>query len=283
MRVILILSFLFMNAGLFAQATDNGENISRKLAGRVGCGLRQQSYTMPAILIDTLKQKGLDPRTGKTMRSHAAAQSGNETVVRLRCGYVQEYPEGPMYIIDNLVFRSLDDFELKTGGKLDPDSIDSITVLNGPFAAALYGSAAMKGAVVITTKLKTRTLKEVIVVSGGCRRGCGRSYVTQSRTIFQRRDSLALQGGQVLPGLKIFPNPVTRGSDFSIAGLPLQQKEMLLQVLDAGGKLIRQERRSVAKGVQTLSADAKWSTGVYYIRVIDTEGNSITQGRFLVQ
>jgi len=37
-------------------------------------------------------------------------------------------------------------------GDIDPDNIESISVLKGPNAAALYGSAAANGAIVITTK-----------------------------------------------------------------------------------------------------------------------------------
>lgn len=51
----------------------------------------------------------------------------------------------PLYILDGVPIRgSIED--------LSPDDIESINVLKGPNAAALYGSAAQNGAVVITTR-----------------------------------------------------------------------------------------------------------------------------------
>src|SRR5690606_19822025 len=54
----------------------------------------------------------------------------------------------PLYIVDGVPGNVSD---------LNPDDIESINVLKGPNAAALYGSQASNGAIVVTTKTGTGT------------------------------------------------------------------------------------------------------------------------------
>ena len=61
-----------------------------------------------------------------------------------------------LYVIDGLPFDS-DTFDLS------PDDIDTYTVLKGPAAAALYGSRAQFGAILITTKKGDKNKKGVSV------------------------------------------------------------------------------------------------------------------------
>lgn len=51
----------------------------------------------------------------------------------------------PLYVVDGVPIRGNPD-------NLNPDNIESINILKGPNAAALYGSAAQNGAIVIETK-----------------------------------------------------------------------------------------------------------------------------------
>lgn len=61
-----------------------------------------------------------------------------------------------LYVVDGLPFNS-DTFDLS------PDDIDTYTVLKGPAAAALYGSRAQNGAILITTKKGNKNKKGVTV------------------------------------------------------------------------------------------------------------------------
>jgi TonB-linked SusC/RagA family outer membrane protein len=66
----------------------------------------------------------------------------------------------PLFIVDGMPISNVNYGADYRGGKdrgnaaadIDPNSIESITVLKGPNAAAIYGSLAANGAVVITTK-----------------------------------------------------------------------------------------------------------------------------------
>lgn len=82
------------------------------------------------------------------------------------------YNQQPLYVVDGVILRSegqygaagrnnggyYDDQRIRGNGILDvnPEDIESITILKGASATALYGSDAANGVVVVTTKKGTR-------------------------------------------------------------------------------------------------------------------------------
>ena len=67
----------------------------------------------------------------------------------------------PLFVVDGVPISNNNDgtvtnsggFELPNGvADIDPNNIESINVLKGPSAAALYGIRASNGVIVITTK-----------------------------------------------------------------------------------------------------------------------------------
>jgi TonB-linked SusC/RagA family outer membrane protein len=61
----------------------------------------------------------------------------------------QNYSGDPADLTNNLLFGATN---TNRGADINPDDIESITVLKGPAAAALYGIGAANGAIIITTK-----------------------------------------------------------------------------------------------------------------------------------
>ena len=53
-------------------------------------------------------------------------------------------PNDPIYVVDGMPVPSI--------SRLNPNDVESITVLKGANAAALYGSEGVNGAIMITTK-----------------------------------------------------------------------------------------------------------------------------------
>ena len=100
--------------------------------------------------------------------SQSSAGLGGAVKVRIRGSRSVTGSNQPLYVIDGIPVNStLKDFTVSSlGGMYDvqnrdggdgisnynPDDIESINVLKGPAAAALYGSSAANGAVLITTK-----------------------------------------------------------------------------------------------------------------------------------
>lgn len=86
---------------------------------------------------------------GIQVRSQSAAALGRSTEVRLRgiSGLSGGGP-GALYVVDGTILPSVDD--------INNDDIESISILQGPAAAAQFGSQAAAGAIVITMKKAKR-------------------------------------------------------------------------------------------------------------------------------
>lgn len=100
--------------------------------------------------------------------SRSASGLGGSVKVRLRGARSVTGSNQPLYVIDGVPINSMSkELTMTTlGGKnnasnrdggdgisnLNPDDIESVNILKGPAAAALYGSSAANGVIVITTK-----------------------------------------------------------------------------------------------------------------------------------
>lgn len=86
--------------------------------------------------------------------------TGTSARVRIRGANSINLSNEPLLIIDNVrVNNSFNSFSIGTGGQsvsrlndLNPDEIESIDILKGPAASALYGTAAANGVIQVTTK-----------------------------------------------------------------------------------------------------------------------------------
>ena len=98
--------------------TTRGTNVNNALAGKVA---------------------------GVQVRSQSAAALGRNTTIRLRgASGFGSGNEGALYVVDGTILPNADDINM--------DDIEDVSVLQGPSAAALLGSQASRGAILITTK-----------------------------------------------------------------------------------------------------------------------------------
>ena len=87
-------------------------------------------------------------------------QTGSGSRIRIRGQSSLSLSNQPLFVIDGIRMSSqADDTNLPTGGAtpsrigdINPDEIENIEIIKGPSAAALYGTAAANGVVVINTK-----------------------------------------------------------------------------------------------------------------------------------
>lgn len=119
----------------------------------VGYGVQRKSDVTGAIskvessdLMNRTVTSAVDALGGKTSGVQllsTSAAPGESPVIRVR-GYSSNYSSEPLYIVDGLKVRSI--------GDIDPSEIESMEILKDAASAAIYGSEAGNGVVIITTK-----------------------------------------------------------------------------------------------------------------------------------
>lgn len=95
---------------------------------------------------------------GVQFRSQSGAKLNSQSFARIRGGLLLSGDVGAIYVVDGTIVGDAYD--------IDPNSVESINVLKGANATALFGSRAANGAVIITTK-KAAAGKTSLDVSQG--------------------------------------------------------------------------------------------------------------------
>ncbi|WP_373941248.1 TonB-dependent receptor plug domain-containing protein [Polaribacter sejongensis] len=107
--------------------------------------------------------------SGVTVTSSGGAP-GSSAVIMIRGGTSITGNNQPLMIVDGLPIDNSTDSSSEVASTnrasdLNPEDIESITVLKGPAAAALYGIQAAEGAVIITTKRGKEGMSKVFLSS----------------------------------------------------------------------------------------------------------------------
>jgi TonB-linked SusC/RagA family outer membrane protein len=114
--------------------------------------------TVSGEQINTTRQLNLNNAlagkvAGVQVQSQAAGKLGAETAVRLRGENGITGPSTALYVVNGTQINSAND--------INPDDIESMSILAGPAAASLFGPAGANGAIVITTKRGKRGEKGI--------------------------------------------------------------------------------------------------------------------------
>ncbi|MFT4203495.1 MAG: SusC/RagA family TonB-linked outer membrane protein [Chitinophagaceae bacterium] len=116
--------------------------------------LRSAAYNAQIVTgeqLNTIRQPDLNNAlagkvAGLQVRSQSAAKLGSQSAIRLRgaTGFSTGTDNSPIYVVDGTILPNINN--------LDQDDIETLNVLQGPAAGALFGSQGANGAIVITTK-----------------------------------------------------------------------------------------------------------------------------------
>jgi TonB-linked SusC/RagA family outer membrane protein len=137
---------------------SNAKNLSEVVVTALGIKkeVKRLGYSVQEIKGEELvKARDQNPLTGLTgkiagLSVGPSAELLRKPVVLLRGNEIN------LYVVDGIPISS-------DTWNISPDDIESITVLKGPTAAALYGSRAGAGAILITTKKANRSRKGFVV------------------------------------------------------------------------------------------------------------------------
>ncbi|GAA4447528.1 SusC/RagA family TonB-linked outer membrane protein [Nibrella saemangeumensis] len=174
---------------------------------------------------------------GVQVTSSAGGMSGSSRII-IRGNSSLSGNSQPLYVIDGVPIdnsnrRAIGSFQLQSGldggdgiSNINPNDIESMTILKGPNGAALYGQLGANGVIIITTKSGRRNRKPSIQYSGSYSVGnalvkpdyqneYGQGYNGLFTFYRQANGQVvpytpALTGG--IPKLSAGRNPTTRGS-----------------------------------------------------------------------
>ncbi len=207
---------------------------------------RALGYAVTELGADEISQKS-EPDIIKSLQGKVAGvnivgvggSAGAETKISIRGNSSLLGNNQPLYVVDGVPF---DNTTYATGGfttgtarsgrgyDLDPNNVESMTVLKGAAAAALYGSRASNGVIVITTKAGKKMQKKGLEVS------LNTSYSVEEVSNLPEYQTRYTQGNNFL---YVDGNFGTWGAPFDLNSAPWQvpQNAALIKSIDpATGK-----------------------------------------------
>jgi len=138
-------------------ATATGQDLRRREIGSAVANIRVEELELATVA--TMSQL-LQARAPGVVVNQSSGTTGAGSKVRIRGNNSMSLSNAPMLVIDGVrVYNAESSLGFGVGGQtpsrlddLNPEDIESIEILRGPAAAALYGTAAANGVIQVTTK-----------------------------------------------------------------------------------------------------------------------------------
>ena len=170
----IVVTSSIMDVSLYA-----GESLDEVVITALGIKKERKSlgYAVQAVKSEALLEgnksslvNGLQGKVSGVTIVNSGGAPGSSAIIMIRGGSSITGNNQPLFIvdglpIDNSTSSSLQVASANRASDINPEDIESISVLKGPAAAALYGIQAAEGAVIITTK-KGKAGASVVTYSG---------------------------------------------------------------------------------------------------------------------
>lgn len=142
--------------------TGYAQTTTKKMTGSVGVLTQDAIKNKPATSIDAMMQGEI---AGVAVQS-VSGQPGTQSKIRIRGTNNLSGNSDPLWVVDGVPLQGtspdLTSDQIKTGGfddifvsgigGINPHDIENVTILKDAAAAAIYGSRAANGVIVVTTK-----------------------------------------------------------------------------------------------------------------------------------
>ena len=131
-------------------------DVEKKSFGNVVATINADSLVGKAPITNV--NELLQARTAGVQVIQGTGQTGASSSIRIRGASSLSLTNEPLIIVDGVRFdnspasSNFSSIRVNRLGTLNPDEIENMDIIKGPSAAALYGTAAANGVVVITTK-----------------------------------------------------------------------------------------------------------------------------------
>ena len=155
-KVVKVKSDKFIDVTLY----ENSKSIKEVVVTALGVEKRYNSlgYAVQEVKGEDLrKARDQNPITGLTGKVSGLSVGANSEMLR-KPSMILRGNTLELYVVDGVPISS-------DTWNISPDDIETMTVLKGPTAAALYGSRAMNGALLITTKKGNKNKKTTVEIN----------------------------------------------------------------------------------------------------------------------
>ncbi len=155
-----------INAGTIDVTLQAGDLLDEVIITALGIKKEKRAlgYAVQAVESDALMEgnqtnmvNGLQGKVSGVTVVNSGGAPGSSSIILIRGGSSITGNNQPLFVvdgipIDNSTSSSLEVASTNRASDINPEDIESVSVLKGPAAAALYGIQAAGGAVIITTK-----------------------------------------------------------------------------------------------------------------------------------
>ncbi|MEO5788102.1 SusC/RagA family TonB-linked outer membrane protein [Gelidibacter sp.] len=155
-----------INAGPIDVSLQTGDLLDEVIITALGIKREKKAlgYAVQAVESDALMEgnqnnmvNGLQGKVSGVTVVNSGGAPGSSAIILIRGGTSITGNNQPLFVvdgipIDNSTSSSLEVASTNRASDINPEDIESVSVLKGPAAAALYGIQAAGGAVIITTK-----------------------------------------------------------------------------------------------------------------------------------
>ncbi|WP_027138649.1 SusC/RagA family TonB-linked outer membrane protein [Gaetbulibacter saemankumensis] len=235
----------------------------------------KEAYTGAAAVIDSdiiedrpvsSMEKALQGTTPGLMVSSASGQPGAGSTIRIRGIGSLSAGSAPLFVLDGIPMSgSISD--------INPNDIDSVTVLKDAAASSLYGSRAANGVILITTKQgKTGTTKISLSGQLGVSERISKGYDLMNSTQFYEHSWMGLYNEALLRGETV--NEAQVYAQNQVKAIVGYNPFGVDNPLDNNGKLI--------PGTQVLT-NTNWRDEIYKNGIIQTYNLNVSGGSDLTK
>lgn len=296
-RKIMVLPLLALVLALFAFSYKNRQEI-KIIEQPVAKIDRPENLLLKIIPADTPKVKITAGKQVLEVRKTAEKPTGLFIEKKIAD------PE-PLVVINNVIQKEKLTASLRN---MDPNAIESVTILKDSKAVALYGKDATNGVIVINTKKDYQPLQEVVVTGYPTKSKTKSDILLEEKVVtgysIKKDKPVTEEPKEIVvtgyPGRKftitednskmgattnapaeynnsndgnIYPNPTSNLVQVPVSSA--KDGSALLQVVDAAGNIVLTQRPALSKGSNTVSINTtSLKTGAYIINLTTPEGTS---------
>jgi TonB-dependent SusC/RagA subfamily outer membrane receptor len=145
----------------------------------------------------------------------------------------------------------------------DVKNIEKVSVLKSPDAVALYGNAAINGVIIVQTK----SIKQDSILKN----------TNDKKQLIHSQTSIAAS-------FKIFPNPVSSGTNLNIEWNQTEEGYYSLQLLNQSGQSVHQKEIWIDAEARVLQIDIPFvAAGSYFLALTNKKSGKRLTEKIIVQ